>query len=160
MATTDKAAVNHYPAIFYMYEKVFGAESYTAEVDTLAKLGLISADRLYEFFEAKIQGTSVVSIVGQDLDNGKECKLRTLFKTISQQGYEETWAGLTPNDTKNKTGSICVGIINLIENTFDRLEIPQGPDGYTPGKGVRFQLSRKGKGYGKHEKHVISREAL
>jgi hypothetical protein len=141
-----------------MYEKVFGARSYTAEVDMLAKLGLISADRLYEFFEAKLQGTSVVSIAGQDLDNGKECKLRTLI--INQRGYKEIWASLTPNDTKNKTGSICVGIINLIENTFDRLEIPQGPDGYTPGKSVRFQLSSKGKGYGKHEKHVISREAL
>jgi hypothetical protein len=111
---------------------------------------------VYECYEAKMHGCKVSSIVGQDLSNGDECKLRTTWlnpKTGRAQ------VSLSAKDTKHKTGNILLGVVNKETMRFDRLKLPV-QEAYTPGKALTISWSIKGKGYGKYQKYLISSEPL
>jgi hypothetical protein len=138
----------------FLYRKLHGflKEDLIEEIEK----GCIQADRVYECYEAKMHGCKVSSIVGQDLSNGDECKLRTTWlnpKTSRAQ------ISLSARDTKHKTGNILLGVVNKETMHFDRLKLPV-QEAYVPGKALSISWSIKGKGYGKYNKYLISSEPL
>ena len=138
----------------FLYRKLHGflKEDLIEEIEK----GCIQADRVYECYEARMHGCKVSSIVGQDLSNGDECKLRTTWlnpKTSRAQ------ISLSARDTKHKTGNILLGVVNKETMHFDRLKLPV-QEAYVPGKALSISWSIKGKGYGKYNKYLISSEPL
>ena len=138
----------------FLYKKLHGylKEDLIEEIEK----GCIQADRVYECYEAKMHGCKVSSIVGQDLSNGDECKLRTTWLS-PKTGRAQV--SLAAKDTRCKTGSILLGIVNKETMRFDRLKLPVH-EAYTPGKALTISWSIKGKGYGKYQKYLISSEPL
>lgn len=138
----------------FLYKKLHGylKEDLIEEIEK----GCIQADRVYECYEAKMHGCKVSSIVGQDLSNGDECKLRTTWLS-PKTGRAQV--SLAAKDTRCKTGSILLGIVNKETMRFDRLKLPVH-EAYTPGKALTISWSIKGKGYGKYQKYLISTEPL
>jgi len=138
----------------FLYKKLHGylKEDLVEEIEK----GCIQADRVYECYEAKMHGCKVSSIVGQDLSNGDECKLRTTWLS-PKTGRAQV--SLAAKDTRCKTGSILLGIVNKETMRFDRLKLPVH-EAYTPGKALTISWSIKGKGYGKYQKYLISSEPL
>lgn len=138
----------------FLYKKLHGylKEDLVEEIEK----GCIQADRVYECYEAKMHGCKVSSIIGQDLSNGDECKLRTTWLS-PKTGRAQV--SLAAKDTRCKTGSILLGIVNKETMRFDRLKLPVH-EAYTPGKALTISWSIKGKGYGKYQKYLISSEPL
>lgn len=138
----------------FLYKKLHGylKEDLVEEIEK----GCIQAGRVYECYEAKMHGCKVSSIIGQDLSNGDECKLRTTWLS-PKTGRAQV--SLAAKDTRCKTGSILLGIVNKETMRFDRLKLPVH-EAYTPGKALTISWSIKGKGYGKYQKYLISSEPL
>lgn len=154
MATTDFHRDAHIIILPFLYKKLHGylKEDLVEEIEK----GCIQADRVYECYEAKMHGCKVSSIIGQDLSNGDECKLRTTWLS-PKTGRAQV--SLAAKDTRCKTGSILLGIVNKETMRFDRLKLPVN-EAYTPGKALTISWSIKGKGYGKYQKYLISSEPL
>jgi hypothetical protein len=138
----------------FLYRKLHGflKEDLIEEIEK----GCIQADRVYECYEAKMHGCKVSSIVGQDLSNGDECKLRTTWLNPKTNRAQ---ISLSARDTKHKTGNILLGVVNKETMHFDRLKLPV-QEAYVPGKALTISWSIKGKGYGKYNKYLISSEPL
>jgi hypothetical protein len=159
MATTDNAAEKHYAITIFLYKKVFKTRIVPKGVKRLIEMGMIQTDRLYEAYEAMMMKTTIVSVAGMDLASGHDCKLRSLYCNYNKKtGYNQWMVMLNKDDLKNKTGSLLIGVINVLTGTFDRLEIPYSV--YGKMKQLALTYSLRGKGYGKYEQYVISREAF
>lgn len=150
MAATDAQRDAHLLVLPLLYRELKGSVD-PSNMEEIEK-GCIQADRVYECYEAKLHGCKVSSIVGQDLSNGYECKLRTTWKNLKTGQVQVI---VQPDGTKTKTGDILLGIINRETQTFDRLKIPVWT-GYTPGKTLAVTWSTKGKGYGKYQQYLLS----
>ena len=156
MATTDNAAEYHAHIVPFFCYKLFG-EFIKGHKD-LHGIGCAQADRLYEYYEAKMFGTEVDSVAGSDLLNGIECKLRTLCYWYTANGYPTLRVALTRSDIKNKTGDIILGIINIKNKTLDRMLIPY--EVHSKQKTFWITLSSKNGRYGKYQKYLISSESF
>lgn len=156
MATTDNAAEKHYAITIFLYKKVYKTRIVPKGVKRLIEMGMIQTDRLYE---AMMMKTTIVSVKGIDLASGHDCKLRSLYYHYNKKtGYVQWMVILNKDDLKNKTGSLLIGVINILTGTFDRLEIPHSV--YGKMKQLSLNYSLRGKGYGKYEQYVLSREAF
>lgn len=156
MSSVDIGIITH------LLKKVFGEKFITKEIILGMQSGIISISKLHELYEAKIANTKVVGGKGQDLENGDECKFRTLY-TVYKNGLPYLTASLSARDTKVKTGNIILALYNPLTNTLDRLRVPKARSikhGYIPGKHLGINFSTKGKGYGKLQKFLISSEIL
>lgn len=150
MAVTDAQRDAHLLVLPLLYRELKGSvdPSIMEEIEK----GCIQADRVYECYEAKLHGCKVSSIVGQDLSNGYECKLRTTWKNPNTGQVQVI---VQPSGTKNKTGDILLGIINRETLTFDRFRIPFGI-GYEPGKTLAVTWSARNRDYGKYQQYMLS----
>ena len=158
MATTDNAAEKHHQIAIFLYKAVYKTKIVPRGVMKLILAGLIQTDRLYEMYEAMKMKTALDSTKGRDLATGHECKLRSLYLSENKKtGYSQWMVVLNAQDIKNKTGDLLIGVINTVTGTFDRIEIPYSV--YGTMKQLSLTYSSRGKGYGKYEQYVLSREA-
>lgn len=155
MATTDNAKDRQKEIGSFLFKEVYG--ELPKAILRVIEDGLLQVDRLYEFYEAKKFETELDSRHGRDLANGLECKLRTMKTTFDANGWEKNTILLTPQDTKNKTGNIILGIANHKTGCFDRFLLPIG-EGYNPGSAIEIRFSVLGRGYGKYTKYLLSSE--
>ena len=151
MATTCNAAEIQYDPTVYFTTEVYG--HVTRGDEQKIKDGVFAVDRIYEHFEAKMYNTTILSIKGIDLANKANCKYRTTYYGDASVRAKDTYG------FKN----MYVAIYDQESSTLTRFNIPRATEcrnGYTPGKGLFFHFSIKGKGYGKWEEFVISRVQL
>lgn len=154
MATTDIQRDAHLLILPLIYTELHGFVH--PVIQSEIEKGTIQADRAYECYEAKKHGTKVSSVVGMDLANGDECKLRTTWLNPKTGRAQIV---IAPKDTKNKSGDILLGVVNKETMMFDRFRLTRG-EGYVPGKAVYISWSIKGKGYGKYQRFLISSQPL
>lgn len=154
MATTDTASIKHLEIAKFFCISLFG--EYTERDQMHAELGTLQIDRIYEYYEAKMNNTRIDSKRGQDLENGDECKFRTLQQRINRFGVLENYFFVSAKDIEGKTGNLWIGGVNTITQTLDRFLIPY--EVHSSGKNIWINLSRKGKGYGKFNVYLISSE--
>jgi len=151
--STDRSVLQHGPVLRFFLSKVEGREP-TSLDDERIKAGRFDASRLYEEYEALKQGTTIESGDGKDLASGEEVKLRSLHESTMTKSGRSFRAMVSKKDTKNKTGTILLGVINNVTGTLDRFSIPRG-EGYTPGKDLNIRWSPVSKSYNTMDKYLV-----
>jgi hypothetical protein len=156
MATLDSQVQNHKEAALIMVEEL--GIPVTPEVLLLLDEGLIQVDRLAEKYAAKLYGTEVESVAGRDLEDGNEVKFACVgdysgeyWVPRSKNNPERvlryrpaTYASITAEGTKNKTGDIIAVVYDPSDKTLRVLHLRRGVD-YVPGKQIRISKGVDGK---------------